>query len=374
MLALASLQAGALRGGRWRSVIRLLRATAIFGLALALSLLARAQSAAPAPLKLQIVGGLAGVTQFTEHEEPFWTQRLPQLSQGRYSADIVPFDRAGVPGAEMLRLMQLGVVPFGTVLMGTLAAQYPQYAAADLPGLGTHIATTRVSVSAFRPYLESMLHQQHGIKLLALYAYPAQVLFCKDKMDHLSDVRGRRIRVASVGQADWVQALGATAVHTPFAQLRESLKAGDTDCAVTGSLSGHTLGLYEVTQYLYPLPINWGVAVFGVNGAVWNSLPADLRDLLQRELLRLEESIWKAADRDTALGLACNSGASTCTLPSRGAMTLLRVAPEDEHYSRKIFQSVVLPRWIKRCTHVDCAALWNRTLGPAHSIYASAQP
>ncbi len=81
--------------------------------------------AAPAPYKLRVVGGLAGVSQYVNHEEPFWTRDLARLSQGRYSADIVPFDRAGVPGTEMLRLLQLGVVPLGTELMGQLAQSHP---------------------------------------------------------------------------------------------------------------------------------------------------------------------------------------------------------------------------------------------------------
>ena len=125
---------------------------------------------APAPYKLRVVGGLAGVNQYLQHEEPFWTQQLARLSEGRYSADIVPFDRAGVPGAEMLRLMQLGVLPFGTVLMSALAGQYPQYAAADLPGIGADMAGVRAAAAAFRPYLERDLRQRHGVELLAIYA------------------------------------------------------------------------------------------------------------------------------------------------------------------------------------------------------------
>ena len=63
---------------------------------------------------LRVVGGLAELNQYVRREEPFWTRELARLSGGRYTAEIVPFDRAGVPGTEMLRLLQLGVVPFGT--------------------------------------------------------------------------------------------------------------------------------------------------------------------------------------------------------------------------------------------------------------------
>ena len=74
---------------------------------------------APVPYKLRIVGGLAGLNQYTRQEEPFWSKELARLSGGKFDAEIVPFDRAGVPGGEMLRLLQLGVVPFGTTLISS---------------------------------------------------------------------------------------------------------------------------------------------------------------------------------------------------------------------------------------------------------------
>src|SRR5688572_22190667 len=55
-------------------------------------------------MQLRIVGGLAGVNQYTRHEAPFWTDELPRRTQGRYTAEIVPFDRAGIRGQEMLQL------------------------------------------------------------------------------------------------------------------------------------------------------------------------------------------------------------------------------------------------------------------------------
>ena len=106
-----------------RPLQRLIRA-GVLALAGLLPLAAASAPSEAAALKLQIVGGLAGLTQYQEYEQPFWTRELARLSGGRYGADIVPFDRAGVPGAEMLRLMELGVVPFGTMLLSLTTMQY----------------------------------------------------------------------------------------------------------------------------------------------------------------------------------------------------------------------------------------------------------
>lgn len=323
--------------------------------------------------KLRIVGGLASGNQYPRYEEPFWAKELARLSNGRYSAAIVPFDRAGVPGPEMLGLIQLGVVPFGTVLMTTMAAQYPQYTAADLPGLNPDIASLRSTLAAFRPYLEQTMREQHGIEPLAIYIYPAQVLFCKKLLTRLADLSGRHVRVSSPAQADFISALGAVPVHMEFAQIYRSLESGSTDCAVTGAISGHTLGLYRVTKYLYPLSLNWGMSMFGANQAAWNALPADLRELLLRELPKLEATIWAASERDSIEGVACNSGAVGCSRTEKGRMTVVPVSPQDERLRGEIFTSVVLKHWLKRC-RMDCAGIWRRTIGPVRGVPISPGP
>ena len=322
---------------------------------------------------LRIVGGLAGLSQYTHWEEPFWTRELPRLSRGRFSAEIVPFDRAGVPGDEMLSFLQRGVVPFGTVLLSALTATAPEYTAPDLAGLNPDMASLKISVAAFRPALEKKLRETHGVELLAMYVYPAQVVFCRKPLTSLSDLSGRRVRVSSAGQADFVEALDAVPVHIAFARIVPGIESGSVDCAITGTMSGNTLGLHAVTTHLYAMPLTWGLALFGANKAAWEALPADLRSLLRQELPRLESAIWAESERDTAQGLACNSGAPGCTVGRKGRMQVVQPSAEDEVRRKEIFQSTVLPRWLRRCG-LQCADLWNQTIGAARGLVVPKVP
>ena len=77
-------------------------------------------------------------------------------------------------------------------------------------------------------------------------------------------------------------------------------------------MSGNTIGLHEVTTYLHPMAVNWGVAAFVANGAAWEALPKDLQALLRRELPKLEQAIWSEAENETSNGVACNVGAPNC--------------------------------------------------------------
>ena len=328
---------------------------------------AQAQAPKDAPQHLRIVGGLAGVNQYTRHEEPFWTRDLARLSNGKATAEIVPFDRAGIRGQEMLRLVQLGAVPFGTVLLSLSAAQDPELSAPDLAGLNPDATSLRRSVDAFRPYLQRVLRERYDIELLALYTYPAQVTFCAKPLTGLADLAGRRIRVSGSSQSDWVTALGATPVQTAFAEIVANVRSGNIDCAITGTMSGNTIGLYEVTSHIYTMPVSWGVAAFVANGPTWNALPKDLQTMLRKELPRLENAIWAESTKETGEGIACNVGAPTCTSGRKGNMTEVRETPADVRKRRDILTKNVLPGWIQRCGP-QCAQLWRQTVGPALDI------
>ncbi len=339
------------------------RGVVLFGAALMLAAAGPAAAADPkAPQRLRIVGGLAGVNQYTRHEAPFWTQELPRLTDGRLTAEIVPFDQAGLSGEEMLRVVQMGAVPFGTAILSRSAVAEPELAGADLAGLNPDFASLQRTVAAFRPRLAGLLRDHYGLELLAVYTYPAQVIFCNKPFAKLADLAGRRIRVSSGTQADFVSALGAQPVQTAFSQIVASIKAGTVDCAVTGTMSGNTIGLHEVATHIHPMALNWGLSVFVAQRARWLQLDPSLRAILQRELPQLERAIWAESDRETAEGLACNTGQSSCRTGRKGSMILVPQDPSDDARRREILDKAVLPNWQQRCGSA-CAAQWQQSVG-----------
>lgn len=323
-------------------------------------------------LKIRVVGGLAALNQYTRNEVPFWTEQLKQLSGGKYTADIVAFDRAGIRGQELLSMVRLGTVPFGTLLLSQAAPKDAELAAPDLAGLNPDAASLRRTVAAYRPRLEALLRERHGAELLAVYAYPAQVLFCSKPLASLGGLRGRTVRTSSATQADWVEALGAKAVQIPFANVVTNVRAGNVDCAITGTMSGNTIGLHQVTSHIHTAAITWGLSVFVAHGATWRALPEDLRALLKRELPRLERDIWTESERETEEGVACNVGEPTCRGGNAGRMVAVRPAATDEVLRRDILKSTVLPRWLQRCGPA-CIDSWNRYLAPSAGIEARPQ-
>jgi TRAP-type C4-dicarboxylate transport system substrate-binding protein len=347
--------------------LRMRTMLALLGVVACVASAAVADDSAPA-LHLHIVGGLGSLKPFTQHERPFWESELAKLSGGRYTAEIVPFDRAGIRAQEALTLVQLGAVPFATVQVSG-GVKDPELSAPDLSGLNPDMATMRRSIAAFRPYLEETMRKRYGIEMLAIYVYPAQVLFCKKPLAGLKGVAGMRVRTSGPAQADWIEALGGIPVTASFNDIVPYFNRDEIDCAVTGTMSGNIIGLPDIAKYIHPMAISWGLSMFAANGAAWNALPADLRALLKRELPRVERDVWNEAERDTADGVACNIGAPSCVAGKPGHMIEVATTPADERLRRQIFAATVLPRWLQRCGP-QCAAVWNRTMAASAGITA----
>jgi TRAP-type C4-dicarboxylate transport system substrate-binding protein len=330
---------------------------------LALSVAGRFASAT----ELRVVGGLAGVNQYKHIEEPFWQNELPRLSKGQLSAKISPFDRSGLKAQEMLQLMRLGIVEFGTTILSVADPEDPQLNAIDLSGLNPDIGSLKRSVTAYRPTLERILKERYNVVLLAVYAYPAQVLFCTNAFSGLGDLAGRKVRTSSVSQSDLFTSLGAIPTVVPFAEVPDAVRRKVVDCAVTGTLSGNEIGLADVSSHLHALAINWGVSIFAVNAATWAAIAEDNRTMIAEGIRALEQRVWQSAESDTQMGLWCNTGETSCKGAPAKAMKLVPATAADTAALRRVLVQSVLPRWAARCG-AQCITAWNETMQETTSI------
>jgi TRAP-type C4-dicarboxylate transport system substrate-binding protein len=321
------------------------------------------------PRELRVVGSLAQLSLYTQFEEPFWTKEFPSLTQGEYKVNIAPFDQIGIRGQDMLRLLQVGTVPMGTALISQVAVVEPRLGLLTLAGMTPTSSGLRDALQVFRHQMERILREQYGIEPLAVYIYPAQMLFCRSMIDGFAGLKGRKVRVSSPTQSDLMTALGAIAVQVPLNELTSTLRAGRVDCAITGTLSGHEIGLDQVSSHILDIPINWGGAFFGVNMHVWQGFSQHLQSDLRKALTQLERRVWAEETRKTQEGIDCLAGRPACKLSRKGNMLVVSATAADRQLLRKTFAEHVLPKWIQRCA-TDCHTLWNSGLAAAVGVQA----
>lgn len=341
-----------------------------------LALFAAAALALPAAAQqlpksqLNVIGNLGITTQYKEHELPFWTKSIPEKSGGAITAQIKPWNEMGMKGPEVFRLLQQGVYTIATAQLGHMAGDAPINDATDLAGLSPTIETFKQVTEAFRPVLAKHYEERMQLKLTGMWSFQAQVLYCRDELKSLRDLKGRKVRTSGASQSDFIEHFGGSGVPIAFGEVQQALEKGVIDCSITGTLGGYSAKWYEAAKYLHPLPINWGSSGNAANLKAWNSLDPKVQAFLQENIRTLEAGIWEANKRENDIGIACNTG-GTCPLGTAAKMTLLKIGPEDEKLRREALLQTVLPRWAKRCG-AACAKSWNDTVGKLVSLQAPA--
>lgn len=320
--------------------------------------------------KLNVVGTWANLSIYKEREHPFWTKTVPEKSGGAIDVEIRAFTEMGLKGGEVFRLMGSGVIEFGSTVLGYVAGDDPENEAVDLAGFSADIDVARKVSEAWKPVLSDLYETKHGIKLLAVYPFHAQVMYCKTPISRLDDLKGKKVRTFSKSLSEFVEAAGGTGVNIPFGEVVPALQKGVADCAITGALSGNLAKWFEVTDYLYGLPVGWSMVMHGVNLKAWNRLPEETRAFLLREIAAWEDEVWAAADAESQAGLACNTGGE-CAAGNAANMTLVAVSDADRKRLREIMETVIVPNWAGRCGDA-CVAKWNDTVGKIVGITARA--
>ena len=112
----------------------------------------------------------------------------------------------------------IGVTDFGAGDISKMAGDDPVFEGCDLAGLALDIETARTACGAWAPVMGRHMEEDFNTKLLALGTNPPQVIWCRDELSGLDDLRGRKIRVFNATMNDFIDAVGGTTVSMPFAR------------------------------------------------------------------------------------------------------------------------------------------------------------
>jgi len=312
--------------------------------------------------QLNVIGNFSVTTAYTDHEYPFWSKRLPELTGGQVTAQIKGMNEMGLKGPELLRLIGQGVATFGAAPINYFTSDNPINEAVDLAGIAPNIEIAQAVVDAFLPVYDKLYGERANVRILGMGTHSAQVLFCNKPIRGLADLRGLKVRVSGRSQAEFMQALGATGVTLPFPEVVPALQNGVVDCGLTGSHSGYSARWFEVSTHLYTLPLGWSQFLYAVNQSAWNRFDERVRTLLQTEINAMLAEVWRDAATKTQEGFACNTGAPSCPHAVQGKMVLVEPDAADRALLARITREATLPKWAARCS-AQCRADFNASIG-----------
>jgi TRAP-type C4-dicarboxylate transport system substrate-binding protein len=259
------------------------------------------------------------------------------------------------------------VIDFSSGVITYMSGDTPAFEGFDLAGLSPDMATTRKLADVYRPVLGRIMEKDYGAKLLMLFPSPPQVFWCRVPITSSEDLKGKKVRVFNKSMADMVSGFGATSVTMPFGEVTPALQRGVIDCAMTGTLSGNTNKLHEVTTHMYPLYAGWAMHFHAASLDVWNRLDPAVRDFLAKEFEWFNDHLWKVVGEEEQDGINCSIGKDPCKYGFKGRMTLVQVSAADLAKQKEIVANAILPDWAKRCGK-ECVDDWNATVGKTLNI------
>ncbi|MFK8033163.1 MAG: TRAP transporter substrate-binding protein [Hyphomicrobiales bacterium] len=327
--------------------------------------------AADKPVTIKAVGTWGNLTNYVKHEGPFWNDHISEATGGQIIGDIKPQTELGLKGFEIMRLVKNGVFDFAFGLPGYVAAENAIFEGADLSTLTQDIDTERKVADAYFPVLEKSFAEIYNAKLMMLYPFPSQTLWCNAEVNGMADLKGKKVRVYATTLGDFVEGVGGTSVTVSFAEVIPALEKGVVDCAITGTMSAYKANWHQVATHAYTLRVGWGLAFGAMNMDKWTSMTADQQATLTKEITALTDKMWAETATEDEIAISCITGGA-CDIGEPGAMKLVEPSAEDLAMRDTIATDVVLARWAERCGE-ECTATWNETVGPILGLTAKAK-
>ena len=125
--------------------------------------------------------------------------------------------------------------------------------------------------------------EELDIVYLGAYNTPSYVLFCREPVRNLEELRGKRIRTAGSTVSAWVEQAGGTPVNVPSSEMYSGLDRGSLDCASNAANDLIDRSLWEVAEHttLLPTGMYWSGPQWGFNSGFWASLNDEERNVFK---------------------------------------------------------------------------------------------
>ena len=297
-------------------------------------------------------------------EAPFFAE-LAERTGLDLDVSFQTLDQTGIKGAEELRILKSGLFDIISLRLQQVSRDEPMILGLDLVGQNPSYAEGRKSVAEFADIVDSRLQDQFNTKLLGLWPFGPQVLFCNAEIASLADVKGLKVRTYDQNLANFISSVGGTPVPLGFSDVHQSLARGVVDCAVTGPSSANSASWPEVTTHVMPIAFQIAIQGYGINLDVWNSFSAEDQAKLQTAFDEHTEEIWVYSEELFDDAMRCNVGESPCELNKPYTLTNVAVSDADVSLVQNAVSELSFPSWAEVCdkTNPTCSSDWKETVG-----------
>ncbi len=266
-----------------------------------------------------------------------WCDKLAEESANRIQCQIYPSMQLGGTPAQLPDQVRRGVADVVWTAPGYSTGRFPRSEAVELPFMLPPSGETGSKI-IWEFYQRALQEDYKDFKVLALHSDGGMQLHnTRRNVATLQDFQGLKLRASTRMTSRLLDALGATPVSMPPAQMTESLSKGVIDGALVGWEVIPALKLDEVTRFHAEpeagQPIfSTTLLSFLMNKQRYDNLPEDLRAIIDRNSgLDLSMTFGASWDKE--------GGRARQVVADQGA-TLARIDNQDYRSMREVGDKV----------------------------------
>ncbi len=265
-----------------------------------------------------------------------WSKELEKRTNGRVK---VAYYSGGTltPAAQTYDSVTKGIADVGNTVLGYTMGRFPLSEVLDYPvGYPSGIVATRLGNEYFNKFKPK---EFDGVKILYFHAQGPGILHTKKPVRTLEDLKGMKIRTFG-SNAKFVTLLGAAPVGTTMPETYDALRTGVAEGAMAPieSLQGWKWGeVIKSTTEDYGTGYTATFIVF-MNKAKWNSLPADIKkiiDDLSKEYIEKQGKLWDAIDQEGRNYTLKRGNQIIRLTPEENARWVAKAQPMFDDYVKK---------------------------------------
>jgi TRAP-type C4-dicarboxylate transport system substrate-binding protein len=241
------------------------------------------------PIKLSIAHAFPGAHPIeTEIIQP-WAKAIEEKTDGLITVESYPVGTL-LAADQIYDGVVNGAVDMGLSFFSYTPGRFPVMASIELPGIPINNAMvgTRIAMDILNEFNPE---EVQDTKIMLTGTTGTAYLITKDPVRKLEDLKGMQIRTTG-GSAGGIEALGGSPVSMPMSDAYDAMSKGVVDGVLGATEIVRAYKLNEVANYVTVTPFLYNGNYFlNINKDKWESIPADLQQVIEAESQKLHEDI-----------------------------------------------------------------------------------
>jgi len=306
----------------------------------------------------------------TQIEQPFFAS-LQRDTGLPIQIDFKTLDQLGVKDTYQLPMMRDGVFDLVSLRLIQNTQNEVSLNGLDLTGLNLSFEKGHALARAYFPIVDKHLQDKYRVKILGLWSFGPQELFCNKPIKRIADLKGVKIRVAGQLLAEYVDSLGAVSAIIPFDETKAALQSHLVDCAITSAASALSAGWLEYLNFYMPIAFNTGINAYGIALSKWNLLSKSQQETLQTAFKKHSLNMWSSSESLYLDSQNCLLGKTRCKDGKGYHLVRIDIPRDDNLYLKKQAKNISYKKWSEMCNqeYPGCGEEWLSIVGPIAELY-----